>query len=159
MFILWAKKHAYDTKKRQDRGKDPWVDPQRGGQHLHYDGIKRTMLAEAHEPLAEPRTYLISSCGTRLGKRWPTSAEIKSRVVIWRCFWNCVTSITYCLPFLQQVRVTMLISVTIYALSWLGHVLNYWRSKGPSLDFCDLLLLLGTSQGKAPHSHTRGIAD
>ena len=28
MFILWAKKYAYETKKGRDRGEDPRVDPQ-----------------------------------------------------------------------------------------------------------------------------------
>ena len=54
-----------------------------GRHHLHYDGMKRTMPAEAHEPLAEPRTYIISSCRTRLWKQWPPSTEIRSRVGVW----------------------------------------------------------------------------
>ena len=28
MFIFWATKYAYETKKRRDRDKDPWVDRQ-----------------------------------------------------------------------------------------------------------------------------------
>ena len=52
-----------------------------GRHHLHYDGMRRTMLAEAHEPLAEPRTYIISSCRTRLWKCWPPSTEIKIKLV------------------------------------------------------------------------------
>ena len=42
----------------------------------------------------------------------------------WVFFKDCVTSITYSLPSLQQFEVTMLMSMTIYGLSWLGH-LNY----------------------------------
>ena len=64
MFILWAKKYAYETEKKgETEVKIHGLTLNRCGRyHLHYDGMKRTMLAEAHEPLAEPRTYIISSC-------------------------------------------------------------------------------------------------
>ena len=48
MFILWAKKYAYETKKRQDRGEDPWVDPQRGRQHLHYHHLYDTRYSPSN---------------------------------------------------------------------------------------------------------------
>ena len=60
MFILWAKKYAYETKKGETQVKIHGLTLNRCGRHhLHYDGTKRNMLAEAHEPPRDEKLDLL----------------------------------------------------------------------------------------------------